>query len=66
MPFKVKVIEERGLKDRYPGPGHYDPKHEAVKSFHSVSDCFGSTLFPNRSENEEDPGVPGPGAYSFN
>lgn len=26
MPLKVKVIEERGLKDRYPGPGHYDPK----------------------------------------
>jgi hypothetical protein len=23
MPFKVKVIEEKQLKDRYPGPGQY-------------------------------------------
>jgi len=51
MPFKVKVIEERKLKDRYPGPGSYDPHKEGSKSFHNGYDCFGSTLFPTRSEN---------------
>jgi hypothetical protein len=34
MPFKVKVIEEKRLKDRYPGPGQYDPKLTTSKSFH--------------------------------
>jgi hypothetical protein len=34
MPFKVKVIEEKGLKDRYPGPGYYNPRRVSSKSFH--------------------------------
>jgi hypothetical protein len=34
MPFKVKVIEEKHLKDRYPGPGQYDPRLTSSKSFH--------------------------------
>lgn len=34
MPFKVQVIEEKGLKDRYPGPGHYNPIETKSKSFH--------------------------------
>ena len=44
MPFKVKVIEERKLKDRFPGPGYYNPKKNMSKSFHCGEDCFGSTL----------------------
>lgn len=23
MPFKIQIIEEQKLKDRYPGPGQY-------------------------------------------
>jgi hypothetical protein len=34
MPFKVKVIENKKLKDRYPGPGQYEPQLTASKSFH--------------------------------
>ena len=62
MPFKVKVIEQKGLKDRYPGPGQYNPKKMKNKSFHYGEDCFGSTSFPNEEESK-DKGVPGPGAY---
>ena len=42
MPFKVKVIEEKGLRDRYPGPGHYNPHRLTSKSFHYGEDNFGS------------------------
>lgn len=45
MPFKVKVIEEKGLKDRYPGPGYYNPNRVSSKSFHYGEDCFGSYTF---------------------
>ena len=49
MPFKVKVIEEKKLKDRYPGPGHYDPKKVDKRSFHNGYDNFGSSsLFYDR------------------
>ncbi len=51
MPFKVKVIEEKGLRDRYPGPGQYNPRKPDGKSFHYGEDCFGSTQFPNRDQN---------------
>ena len=60
MPFKVKVIEEKGLKDRYPGPGHYNPKRNKNKSFHNGEDGFGSTSFPNEETPEA---MPGPGSY---
>ena len=63
MPFKVKVIEQKGLKDRYPGPGHYNPKKTSHKSFHYGDDGFGSTSFPNQEEPEDRKAVPGPGSY---
>jgi hypothetical protein len=47
MPFKVRVIEEKGLKDRYPGPGSYNPAKATSKSFHCGEDCFGGTAFPS-------------------
>lgn len=34
MPFKVKFIEEKKLKDKYPGPGEYNPQIASSKSFH--------------------------------
>ena len=53
MPFKVKVIEEKKLKDRYPGPGYYNPKPVEKTSFHSGLDNFGScSLYNNRLDNE--------------
>jgi len=30
------------LKDRYPGPGQYEPQPTASKSFHYGEECFGS------------------------
>jgi hypothetical protein len=43
MPFKVKVIEQKQLKDRYPGPGQYEPKITSSKSFHYGEEAFGTT-----------------------
>lgn len=42
VPLKVKIIEERKLKDRYPGPGEYNPQLTHSKSFHYGENCFGS------------------------
>ncbi len=64
MPFKVKVIEERHLKDRYPGPGQYQPKLTASKSFHYGEEAFGSV--ETEEHHMKKPSVPGPGYYQIN
>ena len=48
MPFKVRVIEEKGLKDRFPGPGSYNPRPSGKKSFHYGEGGFGSTSYPHK------------------
>ena len=64
MPFKVKVIEERHLKDRYPGPGQYEPKLTVSKSFHYGEEAFGSV--ETEQHRRIGPTVPGPGYYQVN
>ncbi len=63
MPFKVKVIEEKKLKDRYPGPGSYDPQKNTSKSFHYGEEMFGSGVLADSKSGESL--VPGPGYYDM-